>query len=191
MLWNSGRHCPKSFPRPAPNVVGVTRRRMSWIRCLNVCTHEPKKPFTRSGWPSRMRAFEIFLEVYGAKYPRVCECLSKDRDKLLTFYDLPAEHWIQMRTTNPIGSVFATVSLRHRCTKGNGTRARCSGMVPPLMFSGSKRWRLLKGTQLLTTSSREINSSTESKQHKTPPTNSSSTTIGKYLLFSFLHNESL
>ena len=57
-------------------------------------------------------AFDAFIETYGRKYDKAVECLSKDRDTLLTFYDFPAEHWRHLRTTNPIESAFATV--RHR-----------------------------------------------------------------------------
>ena len=107
----------------------------------------------RSGWPTRARrhtqAFDSFLETYGAKYPKACECLAKDRDELLAFYDFPAEHWKHLRTTNPIESVFATVRLRHRRTKGSGSRTACLAMVHQLMQSASKRWRLLNGAKLL------------------------------------------
>lgn len=58
------------------------------------------------------KAFDNTLELYSAKYPKAMECLSKDREELLAFYDFPAEHWIHIRTTNPIESVFATVRLR-------------------------------------------------------------------------------
>lgn len=95
------------------------------------------------------RAFDLFLATYGAKYPKACECLSKDRAELLTFYDFPAEHWKHLRTTNPIESTFATVRLRHRRTKGSGSRTACLTMVYKLMQSAAKRWRLLNGFQLL------------------------------------------
>ena len=91
-------------------------------------------------------AFDLFVATYEAKYPKATECLSKDRDVLLTFYDFPAEHWIHLRTTNPIESTFATVRLRHRRTKGNGSRTACLTMVFKLMQSASKRWRLLNGS---------------------------------------------
>jgi transposase-like protein len=68
---------------------------------------------------------------------------------LLTFYDFPAEHWIHLRTTNPIESTFATVRLRHRRTKGNGSRLACLTMVFKLMQSASTKCRLLNGSQLL------------------------------------------
>jgi putative transposase len=58
------------------------------------------------------QAFDLFLATYEAKYPKATECLRKDRDSLLTFYDFPAEHWQHIRTTNPIESTFATVRLR-------------------------------------------------------------------------------
>jgi len=95
------------------------------------------------------RAFDLFLSTYEAKYPKVTECLQKDRDVLLTFYDFPAEHWIHLRTTNPIESTFATVRLRHRRTKGNGSRQACLTMVYKLMESAAKHWRLLNGSQWL------------------------------------------
>src|SRR4029077_13342465 len=94
-------------------------------------------------------AFDAFLEDYRAKYPKAAECLEKDRDQLLAFYDFPAEHWAHLRTTNPIESTFATVRLRHRRTKGNGSRTACLTMVFKLMQSASKRWRLLNGSQLM------------------------------------------
>jgi putative transposase len=94
-------------------------------------------------------AFDLFLSTYDAKYPKAAECLRKDRDVLLTFYDFPAEHWIHLRTTNPIESTFATVRLRHRRTKGNGSRQACLTMVYKLMESAARHWRLLNGSQLL------------------------------------------
>ena len=95
------------------------------------------------------QAFDAFLETYRAKYSKAVECLQKDRDALLAFYDFPAEHWIHLRTTNPIESTFATVRLRHRKTKGNGTRKACLTMVYKLMESAAKRWRLLNGSDFL------------------------------------------
>ena len=95
------------------------------------------------------KAFDLFVATYEAKYPKATECLSKDRDVLLTFYDFPAEHWLHIRTTNPIESVFSTVRLRHSKTKGSGTRTACLTMVFKLMESASKKWRALNGSQLL------------------------------------------
>jgi putative transposase len=64
------------------------------------------------------QAFDRFLTTYEVKYTKAAECLAKDRDTLLTFYDFPAEHWIHIRTTNPIESTFATVRLRTAKTRG-------------------------------------------------------------------------
>jgi transposase-like protein len=78
------------------------------------------------------KAFDLFVSTYEAKYPKVTECLEKDRDVLLAFYGCPAEHWVHIRTKNPIESVFSSVRLRrlrHDKTKGNGSRAACLAIV--------------------------------------------------------------
>ena len=95
------------------------------------------------------KAFDLFLDTYEAKYPQATECLAKDREVLLAFYDFPAEHWIHLRTTNPIESTFATVRLRHRRTKGNGSRKACLTMVFKLVQAAEKKWRFLNGSQLI------------------------------------------
>jgi putative transposase len=95
------------------------------------------------------KAFDLFVKTYKAKYPQATECLSKDREVLLSFYDFPAEHWVHIRTTNPIESTFATVRLRHNKTKGSGTRKACLTMVFKLMESASKKWRTLNGSELI------------------------------------------
>ena len=91
------------------------------------------------------KAFDTFLEKYGPKYPKACDCLKKDRDVLLTFYDFPAEHWKHLRTTNPIESTFATIRLRHRRTKGCGTRRASLTMMFKLGLSAQRKWRRLNG----------------------------------------------
>ena len=91
------------------------------------------------------KAFNAFEEAYGAKYPKAVECLVKDREALLTFYDFPAEHWIHLRTTNPIESTFATVRLRTAKTKGAGSRLACLTMVWKLARAAERRWRALNG----------------------------------------------
>src|SRR5512139_2321978 len=95
------------------------------------------------------KAFDLFLGSFRGKYPQATECLQKDRDVLLAFYDFPAEHWIHLRTTNPIESTFATVRLRHRRTKGNGSRGACLAMVFKLCESAARHWRLLNGAKWL------------------------------------------
>lgn len=95
------------------------------------------------------KAFDLFVETYEAKYPKATECLVKDRDVLLAFYDFPAEHWIHLRTTNPIESTFATVRLRHRRTKGNGSRNACLAIVFKLVQSAEKKLRLLNVAKII------------------------------------------
>ena len=95
------------------------------------------------------RAFDLFVETYQAKYPKAAACLAKDRDVLLTFYDFPAEHWMHIRTTNPIESTFATVRLRTRRTKGRGSRMATLTMVFRLVQCAQQHWRALNGSKLL------------------------------------------
>lgn len=95
------------------------------------------------------KAFDLCVKQYEAKYPKAMECLSKDRDKLLAFYDFPAEHWGHLRTTNPIESVFATVRLRTTKTKSCGSRTTTLAMAFKLMQSAQKRWHRLRGYNLL------------------------------------------
>ena len=92
-----------------------------------------------------IKAFDHFLAKYRAKHEAACSCLSKDRDVLLAFYDFPAEHWGHLRTTNPIESAFSTVRLRHRRTKGSGSRKASLTMMFKLAQSAGRRWRRLNG----------------------------------------------
>jgi transposase-like protein len=94
------------------------------------------------------KAFDAFVAAYQAKYPKATECLEKDRDALLSFYDFPAEHWQHLRTTNPIESTFATVRLRTVRTKGSGSRRTCLTMVSNCQ-SARETWRKLRGSKLL------------------------------------------
>ena len=96
------------------------------------------------------RAFDLFLETYSPKYPAATACLEKDREALLAFYDFPAEHWMHIRTTNPIESTFATVRLRTKKTKGAGSRVACLTMVFKLALAAQKNWRALNGYRLIT-----------------------------------------
>jgi putative transposase len=94
-------------------------------------------------------AIAMFAEKYGAKYEKAVICLTKDRDKLLTFYDFPAEHWDHLRTSNPIESVFATVRHRTVRTKGALSQATARLMVFKLVMMAAKTWRRLKGENQL------------------------------------------
>jgi putative transposase len=149
------------FWKAIGQVYPTTREQRCWVhKTANVLDKLPKRlqPEAKNKlhqiWMADTRAdaeqaFDLFVETYQAKYPKATECLAKDRAVLLTFYDFPAEHWIHLRTTNPIESTFATVRHRHRRTKGNGSRLACFTMVYKLMQSASKKWRLLNGCQLL------------------------------------------
>ena len=98
---------------------------------------------------SANKALDLFLQAYQAKYPKAADCLAKDREALLTFYDFPAEHWSHIRTTNPIESTFAGVRLRTGKTKGSGSRGACLAMVFKLAESAQNSWRSLNGSALL------------------------------------------
>jgi putative transposase len=149
------------FWKALPQVYPTTREQRCWVhKTANVLDKLPKrlqaeaKEKLHAIWmaPTKAdanQAFELFVTTYEAKYPKATECLLKDRDALLMFYHFPAEHWIHLRTTNPIESTFATVRLRHRRTKGNGSRKACLTMVYKLMQSAEKRWRQLNGSKLL------------------------------------------
>lgn len=133
-----------------------TREQRCWVhKTANVLNKLPKsvQPKAKADlheiWQAETqedagKAFNHFLEKYEAKYQQACECLRKDREELLTFYDFPAEHWAHLRTTNPIESTFATIRLRHRKTKGNGTRRASLAMMFKLAQSASKKWKRLR-----------------------------------------------
>jgi transposase-like protein len=149
------------FWKALKQVYPKTRGQRCWVhKTANVLDKLPKRlqPEAKGKlhdiWMADTRehanqAFDLFPKTYEAKYPKAVECLTKDREVLLAFYDFPAEHWIHLRTTNPIESTFATVRLRTKRTKGCGSRIACLTMVYKLMQSASKKWRLLNGTQVL------------------------------------------
>ena len=144
-FWAALRKC---FPQ--------TREQRCWVhKTANVLNNMPKSVQSKAKgdlheiWQAETKAdalaaFDHFLEKYDAKYQKACNCLRKDRDVLLAFYDFPAEHWGHLRTTNPIESTFATIRLRHRKTKGNGTRRASLAMMFKLAQSASKKWRRLR-----------------------------------------------
>jgi putative transposase len=113
---------------------------------MKVALREIHRAQTRSAAEA---AIETFAEKYGTKYARAVECLTKDRDALLTFYDFPAEHWDHLRTSNPIESVFATVRHRTVRTKGSLSPSTARLMVFKLVMAASKTWRRLKGENQL------------------------------------------
>lgn len=138
-----------------------TREQRDWVhRIGNVLDKLPKRlqPKAKASLHEIMKAdsreaaleeIEHFREEYGAKYPKAVETLCRDQDKLLTFFDFPAEHWLHIRTSNPIESAFSTVRLRQRVTKGAGSRRRGLTMAFKLLEMAQQRWRRLNGSELL------------------------------------------
>lgn len=92
---------------------------------------------------------DVFTETFGTKHERAVQCLVKDREALLAYYDFPAEHWKHIRTTNPIESAFSTVRLRQRVTKGAGSRTKALTMAFKLLEMAEQRWRRLDASHLL------------------------------------------
>ena len=96
-----------------------------------------------------LKAFDAFIETYGVKYEKAVECLTKDREALLAFYDFPAEHWKHLRTSNPIESTFATVRHRTVRTKGCLSNKTALAMIFKLAQAAEKTWRRLDGQNQL------------------------------------------
>ncbi len=96
-----------------------------------------------------LRAAQAFADLYGAKWPKAAAKITDQLDVLVAFYDFPAEHWIHLRTTNPIESTFATVRLRQRVTKGPGSRAAGVAMAFKLIESAQTRWRAVNAPHLV------------------------------------------
>ena len=94
-------------------------------------------------------ALDLFKEKYSVKFEKAVACLAKSRDELLAFYDFPAEHWIHLRTSNPIESVFATVRHRTVRTKGALSQKTAKLMAFTLIQAASKKWLRLKGRNQL------------------------------------------
>ncbi len=149
------------FWKALDEVYPGTRQQRCWVhKTANVLNKVPRsvqetmKADLREihGAPTRAAAeaaLGVFAEKYEAKYARAVECLIKDRDALLAFYDFPAEHWDHLRTSNPIESVFATVRHRTVRTKGSLSPSTARLMVFKLVMAASKTWRRLKGENQL------------------------------------------
>src|SRR5213075_657185 len=95
------------------------------------------------------KAVREFAAAYGAKYPKAVAKITGDQEQLLAFFDFPAEHWVHLKTSNPIESTFSTVRLRTRVTKGPGTRAAGLAMAFKLLESAQQRWRAVNGPHLV------------------------------------------
>jgi transposase-like protein len=139
-----------------------TRSQRCWVhKTANVLNKLPKsqqpkaKRALQEIWMAETKkdalvAFDAFVETWGIKYERAVECLTKDREALLAFYDFPAEHWKHLRTTNVIESAFATI--RHRTVRSKGclSNKTALAMIFKLAEAAEKTWRRLDGHNLLT-----------------------------------------
>ena len=138
-----------------------TRPQRCWVhKTANILNYLPKsvQPKVQQAlqeiWmaPTRSvacRAFDLLVETYQAKYPKATECLKKDRETLLAFYDFPAEHWPHLRTSNPIESSFATIRHRTNQTQGCASRETLLAMMFKLGQCAEKRWRRIRGFHYL------------------------------------------
>ena len=149
------------FWKALQKVFPKTRHQRCWVhKTANVLNKLPKsiqpkvKQALHEIWmaPTKKQAYEAFdiaLSTYTAKYPKAMECLEKDKDEMLAFYDFPASHWQHIRTSNPIESTFATVRLRTAKTRGCVARHTILAMVFKLGQSAQRKWRRLRGFNLL------------------------------------------
>jgi transposase-like protein len=149
------------FWKALPQVFGTTKKQRCWVhKTANILNKLPKNQQAKAKqelqqiwmaatYEDAIQAFNHFLVLYQAKYPKAAACLQKDGDALLTFYDFPAEHWIHIRTTNPIESTFATVRLRTAKTRGCVSRDSILAMVFKLAKSAEQRWHRLRGSHFL------------------------------------------
>jgi len=156
------------FWKALRKVFGNTRQQRCWVhKTNNVLNKMPKsvqpkaKQALHEIWMAEDReaanqAFDLFLQTYSAKYPKATACLEKDRSELLAFYDFPAEHWVLLRTTNPIESTFGTVRLRTTKTRNCLTRRTMLAMVFKLCQAAQANWRRLQGYKLVADVLRDV-----------------------------------
>ena len=131
-----------------------------WVhKAANVLNALPisAQPAARARWRrsvtpktvSTRWALEVFKRDYGAKWPKAVAKIVDDAEALLGFFDFPAEHWVHLKTTNPIESTFATVRLRTKVTKGPGSRAAGLAMAYKLIEAAQTRWRAVNAPHLV------------------------------------------
>ena len=149
------------FWKALREVYGETREQRCWVhKTANVLNQMPKslqakaKGHLHDIWMAETKAnaeaaFDFFIQAYGVKYDKATERLVKDRERLLTFSDFPAEHWKHIRTSNPIESTFATVRQRTVKTKGCLSRKTALAMTFKLILSAKRKWRKLDGSSQL------------------------------------------
>jgi transposase-like protein len=142
-------------------VYGETRHQRCWMhKTLNVLNGLPKSVQSKAKqalhdiWQAEtqvdaQKAFDLFLKTYEPKYPKAAQCLQKDREELMAFYDFPAQHWQSIRTSNPIESTFGTIRHRTKRSKGCLTRDGMLHMMFKLGLCAEQKWRRLRGFDYL------------------------------------------
>lgn len=142
-----------------PEVFPSAKEQLCWVhKKANVLNKLPKSVqsmakdalseiYMASEKEDALEAYDTFMKLFQAKYPKACQSLSDNKDRLLTFYEFPAEHWVHLRSTNPIESTFATVNHRHRQTKGCGNRTTTLTMAFKLARKAEQHWRRINGYQ--------------------------------------------
>ncbi len=127
------------------NILDALPKRLH--KSAKAALHEIYQAETRS---DANAAIDDFQHQFGDRYPKAVDKLIKDRDVLLTFYDFPAQHWVHLRTVNPIESTFATVRAGTNVTKGAGARRRGLVMAYKLLDAAQARWRKVNSPELVT-----------------------------------------
>ena len=150
------------FWKALSKIYPETRHQRCWVhKTANILTALPKsvQPKVKAAlhelWMAATReeahkAHDRALVRFQSKYPGAMSRLRKDRDELLVFYDFPAEHWVHIRTTNPIESTFSTVRLRTKRARNCGSRETTLAMVYKLLETAQKRWQRIRGFNMLT-----------------------------------------
>lgn len=149
------------FWRAARDVYPEARNQLCWVhKTANVLDKLPKKLqpkakgmihdiYMAETKEDAIKAYKRFIAVFEPKYPKAVESVTGHFDALFAFYDFPAEHWRHIRTTNPIESTFATVRLRTKSTRGQGSLATTLAMVFKLVMEAAKGWRALNAAKLI------------------------------------------
>jgi transposase-like protein len=149
------------FWKALAEVFPTTREQRCWVqKTANVLEAMPKSAqpgakkavqdiYNAEDRDRAAQAIKTFVQLYGAKFPKAVKKITDDRDQLPAFYDFPAEHWIHLRTTNPIESTFSTVRLRTKVTRGAGSRTAALAMVFKLVESAQQRWRAVNAPHLV------------------------------------------
>ncbi len=149
-FWNALK---KGYPE--------SRQQRCWVhKTANVLDKLPKSVqpeakrmiheiYMSPGQKAALKAFDDFVELFEVKYPKATNCLLKDKDQMLAFYDFPAEHWRHIRSTNVMESTFATVRLRTYKTRGCLSRQTALAMVFKLIQAAEKKWQRIHSYKLL------------------------------------------